>query len=266
MLASSCFGDTNKPALVLLHGFLGDKHDWQDLMPLLSQHFYCVCLDLPGHGDSPDLKPVIDSGAKTSGFMLAAQQIAQTLAVLQINTFHLLGYSLGGRIALHLSQLMPQKILSVTLESCHPGLTDETLKRQRQLNDQHWNQQLSSLSIEAFLALWYQQGVFAELSQQKRSALITRRRHNRTTGLQSIYLPTSLALQQDLHQLPNQSPVPWHYFVGQQDGKFSALAERWQQQASIAIHYFADAGHNVHLACSDAFCHTLINSLLKEDS
>ena len=31
---------------------LGTKADWLPLMPALSQHFHCICLDLPGHGDN----------------------------------------------------------------------------------------------------------------------------------------------------------------------------------------------------------------------
>ncbi len=269
MLAYCCYGESTKPALLLLHGFLGDKQDWQALMPQLSQHFYCICLDLPGHGDSPELEnsPEFNHSAH-SGFIRTAQQIKYTLAALNIHQFHLLGYSLGGRIALHLMQLMPDNILSITLESCHPGLTDETQKQQRLINDKIWDERLQTLTIEAFLNQWYLQGVFAELSSSQRTALIQRRSHNQVDGLRSIYLATSLALQQDLSQLPNldadKTRQNWHYFVGEQDNKFLTLARRWQQQAKISIHTFANAGHNVHLASPEQFCHTLIDILQQE--
>ncbi len=265
MLAYCCYGDSKKPALVLLHGFLGDKQDWQALMPQLSQHFYCICLDLPGHGDSHELENSLEfNHSAHSGFIRTAQQIKYTLAALNIRQFHLLGYSLGGRIALHLMQLMPDNILSITLESCHPGLTDESQKQQRLINDTQWDQRLQTLTIIEFLSQWYQQGVFAELSTSQRDALIKRRSHNKVDTLRSIYLATSLAKQQDLWLLPNKTKHQWHYFVGKQDEKFTALAERWQQQTNISVHSFADAGHNVHLASPAQFCHTLIHLLLQE--
>ncbi|MCE9680125.1 2-succinyl-6-hydroxy-2,4-cyclohexadiene-1-carboxylate synthase [Shewanella sp. AS1] len=258
MLATRCYGLVEKPTLLLLHGFLGDKDDWQALMPRLSQRFYCICMDLPGHGDSPALP------LPSPGFEQVAQQIQSSLSDLGVERFHLLGYSLGGRIALHLLPLMGEAILSITLESCHPGLASDALRRERLTQDNQWNERLQQVSIEAFLDLWYQQGVFADLSDKQRQQLIARRRYNKIQGLSAIYLPTSLGQQQELIHLPNQYPIAWHYLVGKDDTKFSALAAKWQTQAPIQLHYFDNAGHNVHLAQGEAFCHTLEAILLKD--
>ncbi|WP_259650973.1 2-succinyl-6-hydroxy-2,4-cyclohexadiene-1-carboxylate synthase [Shewanella colwelliana] len=258
MLAVRCYGDSNQPNLVLLHGFLGDKADWHDLMPRLSRHFHCVCIDLPGHGASPHIELV------SPGFEQVAQLIQQTLAGIHIDKFHLLGYSLGGRIALHLAKLFPAQLLSVTLESCHPGLTIEAEKHARLQSDKKWHQLLTTCPISTFLARWYQQGVFADLSKVARSRLIERRQHNNPAALGAIYLATSLGLQQDLSIIPNQSAIKWHYFVGKDDSKFSSLAQAWQQQASITLNYFDNVGHNVHLANGQAFCERLIQQLIQD--
>lgn len=258
ILSSRCYGHSFKPALVLLHGFLGSKQDWDALMPSLSQHFHCVCLDLPGHGESPSV------ALEQPGFVQVARLIRRTLSTLKIDHFHLLGYSLGGRIALHLAQLMPENMMSVTLESCHHGLSNEVQRAERINNDKLWDNRLQNLSIDAFLTLWYRQGVFTDLTADARVQLIERRRHNDTTALRSVYLATSLGFQQDLSLIPNQSITPWHYFVGKNDNKFSSLAENWRSKAAITLHYFENAGHNVHLADGEAFCHTLIQHLLKD--
>ena len=192
MLASSCYGDPSKPALLLLHGFLGDKQDWQALIPSLSLHFYCICLDLPGHGNSPSIK--LDK----PGFIAVSQLIEHTLAALNVSSFHLLGYSLGGRIALHIVQLMPEQVLSVTLESCHYGLDSQALRDDRLENDKLWDEQLQNLTMTEFLSLWYRQGVFADLTDNARAQLIKRRSNNTAAGLRSIYLATSLGRQQNL--------------------------------------------------------------------
>lgn len=258
MLASSCYGNPSKPALVLLHGFLGDKQDWQALMPSLSQHFYCICLDLPGHGNSPSI--TLDK----PGFIQVSQLIEHTLAALNVSRFHLVGYSLGGRIALHIVQLIPDKILSVTLESCHYGLDCQDLRNERLQHDKQWNERLQNLTMTEFLTLWYRQGVFADLTYDTRSQLIKRRANNTAAGLRSIYLATSLGQQQDLSNLPNQSVSNWHYFVGKEDKKFTHLAQRWRHKAPITLHYFENAGHNIHLTSSQAFCDTLTQHLLKD--
>ncbi|MCG9738884.1 2-succinyl-6-hydroxy-2,4-cyclohexadiene-1-carboxylate synthase [Shewanella insulae] len=261
MLAYRCDGDSQQPVLVLLHGLLGDKDDWQTILPRLSRHFFCIALDLPGHGDSPAL----DGEPHSSGFRRVVTQILSTLDKLKISHFHLLGYSLGGRIALHLAkhliQQAPERLLSLHLESCHPGLRDDEERALRLEQDSTWQQKLLSLPITDFLALWYQQGVFASLGEEQRQRLIQTRAHNRPEALSSIYLPTSLGQQTDLALLPSELAIPWHYYVGLQDDKFLALASTWEAKQGISVTKVPGAGHNVHLAQPEAFCDALIAHL-----
>ncbi|GMA83771.1 hypothetical protein GCM10025855_33040 [Shewanella glacialipiscicola] len=88
------YGDASLPILVLLHGFLGTKVDWSPLMPTLSQHFHCICLDLPGHGDN---QAEGETEAKFD-FNFCTQDIMTRLDSLSLSNgqFHLYGYSLGG--------------------------------------------------------------------------------------------------------------------------------------------------------------------------
>ncbi|QYJ97458.1 2-succinyl-6-hydroxy-2,4-cyclohexadiene-1-carboxylate synthase [Shewanella alkalitolerans] len=261
MLAYRCDGDSQRPVLVLLHGLLGDKDDWQAILPSLSHHFCCIALDLPGHGASPALED--DPGS--SGFQRVVTHILSTLDELKVNRFHLLGYSLGGRIALHLAQHLakraPERLLSLHLESCHPGLSNDEERAQRLEQDRRWQQKLLSLPITDFLALWYRQGVFASLSDMQRQRLIQKRAHNSPEALASIYLPTSLGQQADLAQLPSEQALPWHYYVGLQDNKFLALASAWQARQGISLTKLPGSGHNVHLAQPEAFCDALIANL-----
>lgn len=125
MLATTTQGSATQPPLVLLHGFLGSSYDWRELLPHLSQDYYCIAVDLPGHGRSCDIQ--IDS----PGFSDCVALLRHTLLKAGIPRFHLLGYSLGGRIALHLAQTWPEALLSLHLESCHPGLLSNDERRQR---------------------------------------------------------------------------------------------------------------------------------------
>ncbi|WP_428618122.1 2-succinyl-6-hydroxy-2,4-cyclohexadiene-1-carboxylate synthase [Shewanella sp.] len=257
MLAYRTMGKAELPALVLLHGFLGSKTDWQLLMPRLSRHFHCIALDLPGHGDSPALAET----SQTTGFDLVVEQILATLDKLEVKRFHLLGYSLGGRIALHLAASAPARLLSINLESCHPGLDSEQARTERLKQDSQWQTRLLSLPLVEFLDLWYRQGVFATLNDSERQALIQARATNNPKALASIYLPTSLGNQADLSRIPKQIAIDWHYYAGKQDNKFLTLAQSWQSHQPISLTLFDQAGHNVHLAQPEAFCDSLIAKL-----
>ncbi|QLE87370.1 2-succinyl-6-hydroxy-2,4-cyclohexadiene-1-carboxylate synthase [Shewanella sp. Scap07] len=252
----NCFGQRQQPALVMLHGFLGSQQDWQATVAALSEQFYCICIDLPGHGHHPPRN--IDSFDDVVSALLA------DLHALGVSQFHLLGYSLGGRIALHIAKRTPQQILSLHLESCHPGLIHQQDRQARAQSDALWAQKLATLPIAEFLQLWYQQGVFAELSEQQRRDLVTRRSANDPHALAQMYRATSLANQQDLMTVVDSIIGTSHFYVGDQDAKFLALGQRWQQQTQLHMHIINAAGHNAHLAQPTLFNQTLLAQLLKD--
>ncbi|MFQ6372047.1 2-succinyl-6-hydroxy-2,4-cyclohexadiene-1-carboxylate synthase [Shewanella sp. YIC-542] len=255
MLACHCHGDKRLPALVLLHGFLGNGNDWTPLLPALSQHYYCIAIDLPGHGGSgAELVP-------QPGFEHVTELLLHTLEQLGIGQFHLLGYSLGGRIALHVAQTVPQRLLSLHLESCHPGLLTLADKQQRAISDAQWATRIAQLPLAQFLTLWYQQPVFAELSDTARAALIRQRSQQHPAGLLAMYRATSLAWQQNLQQVPGLCSCPVHYYYGQQDAKFSALAQRWQLKTPMQCHAISATGHNCHQGNPSQFLKVLLTAL-----
>ncbi|MGL5359595.1 MAG: alpha/beta fold hydrolase, partial [Shewanella sp.] len=197
------YGDSSLPALVLLHGLLGTKADWLPLLPRLSQHFHCVCLDLPGHGEH---QPALTEADMVAGFDFCVQDILARLDALHLSQFHLYGYSLGGRIALQLAKAYPERLNSLLLESCHPGLTSAKERAARAENDAMWAERLVKLPTQDFLTLWYQQPVFADMSPEQRQRTIAMRQSmldsHPQTALKAIYLATSLAAQAPLWQVP----------------------------------------------------------------
>ncbi|MCL1056580.1 2-succinyl-6-hydroxy-2,4-cyclohexadiene-1-carboxylate synthase [Shewanella gelidimarina] len=255
MLAYQCQGNPSMPAMVLLHGFLGSKADWSAVIEVLAEQYYCISIDLPGHGQS------LNHTLPTPGFDACTALIQQTLLQLKIQQYHLVGYSLGGRIALHLARQAPDNILSLILESCHPGLKSADDRAARKTSDARWATQLNSLTIENFLALWYQQAVFADLSASKRQAMIQQRRGNQVLALGNCYQATSLAEQADLWDTPAIISAPCYFIAGSDDQKFLSLATRWQQQYPIAMYSVAASGHNVHSAAPMAFSKQVLQLL-----
>lgn len=253
------YGDSKLPALVLLHGFLGSKADWLPLLPSLSQQFHCVCLDLPGHGEH---QPALSAVNLAAGFDFCVQDILSRLDRLGLGTFHLYGYSLGGRIALHLAKAHPERLRSLLLESCHPGLTSAQERSARAEQDAQWAERLVTLSSQDFLTLWYQQAVFADMRPEQRRRTIAMRAnmldsHPKAT-LKAIYLATSLSAQEPLWDVPASLACPCHFFAGQQDAKFHTLAKEWQLQAPLQVHQIAGAGHNIHQSAPAALMAKLL--------
>lgn len=98
----------------LIHGWAANRHVFDDLIPRLPADWDVRALDLPGHGDAPFAEP----------FDIAA--VAETFAG-QIDTpAHILGWSLGGLVALYLTALYPDKIRSLCLTASFARLTADT--------------------------------------------------------------------------------------------------------------------------------------------
>jgi len=255
------YGDPQLPAMVLLHGFMGAKEDWQPMMATMSQYFHCICIDLPGHGDNALVLP-------HPGLFSAAEHIIQTVNNLGYSRFHLVGYSLGGRIALHIASLQPQALLSLTLESAHPGLLSDDEKQQRAINDNNWADKLLSQPFEQFLQLWYQQTVFSDLSHSQRQFLISKRLRNYPKNLHACYQATSLSLQHDCRNVLNKLSCQSVFITGEQDNKFQQLAEGWQQTlrsvSLLKLVIITGVGHNIHSMQPYIFSNTLL-SILRDD-
>lgn len=234
-----------RPWLVWLHGLLGSGQDWQPILPWFSQ-WPQLTLDLPGHGDSARI--CVDN------FAAVSTGLSATLAALGIENYILIGYSLGGRVALYHACLgQSQGLRALFVEGAHPGLTDALERRQRLTSDTAWVQRFCTQPMAQVLADWYRQPVFADLTPAERAALVDLRADNAGPPLAQMFAATSLARQPDLLPLVRQLRVPFGYLCGQRDTKFSALA----RSMHLPLTPIAGAGHNAHRAAPAAFARAL---------
>ena len=97
--------------ILLLHGFSGDKSSWNALRGVLQSTHQVIALDILGHGASA--KP---ASASDYAMDRVARDIIDLLNQMGLDEAHLLGYSMGGRLALY-----PGYTLSSSYQELDPG-------------------------------------------------------------------------------------------------------------------------------------------------
>lgn len=240
-------GDPQSPALIFLHGFLGNHGDWSKTIDYLKDDFYCVCIDLPGHGGSSSISIPLDHGFETTHAL-----IKNVLQDLQIKQYILIGYSLGGRIALDYARTQQDDNLkALVLESCHTGYTSEEQKQARFAYDLDWAKRFATQGVHESLYEWYEQDIFKDLSRAQKDRVIEKRSHNYGVWLANTLLATSLSKQTDaLPFLQNndtgKNTLPVYYCFGKKDTKFKAFSQTFSHLANIQLTEFKESGHNIH--------------------
>jgi 2-succinyl-6-hydroxy-2,4-cyclohexadiene-1-carboxylate synthase len=251
------------PRLVLLHGLLGSAQDWQPLLQALpaSLRQLALALNLPGH--SPAAGPAVD-------FAHWPAWLDQQLKTHQVGDFILLGYSLGGRLALHYSATVhaatndavitdtatpadQPRLRGLIVESGHPGLAGIDERRLRARQDARWVRRFWREPLTEVLADWYQQPVFAELDAVHRQQLLALRGQQDGRAIARMLAATSLARQPDHRAWLADSALPTLWLSGTRDQKFSALACQLARDCPrLAADPIAHAGHNIHRDAPEA--------------
>lgn len=242
-LSVSC----NDTPLVLLHGLLGDGNDWQPVIDRLPGH-HCIALDLPGHGQHHELR--------VNDFEQSHQWLCRELASCGIERYLLVGYSLGGRLALYHASREPAGLLGLLLENCHPGLPAGE-RAARIAHDESWAGRFEREPLADVLADWYRQGVFADLDEAARARQIARRLGNDGKAVAAMLRATSLGQQPDLASWLAQGGLPVTYVSGKRDNKFHQLACLMASQHRKINHLELDGGHNLHAHQPEAFARLL---------
>ncbi len=226
-------GKPGYPWLVFLHGFSGDCREWQTVGAALSDYPQ-LYLDLPGHGDS--------GNTGVTGFEEMSDLLTRTLISYNILNFWLVGYSLGGRIAMFHACQQPEGLKGIIVEGGHPGLQDAGERSARLASDRRWARRFSTEALDVVFTDWYRQPVFASLTDVQRQALIRQRSQNNGATLAMMLEATSLAVQPDLRPGLSACNVAFDYLYGERDEKFKALAA----ELHAVRHAFSHAGHNAH--------------------
>jgi 2-succinyl-6-hydroxy-2,4-cyclohexadiene-1-carboxylate synthase len=224
-------------SLVLLHGFTHTGASWgRVLAELGGERYRPLTPDLRGHGSASALEPV-----DLDGVLADLGQNAP-------DRFVLVGYSMGGRIALHAALRMPERVQRLVLIGASPGLALPAERDERRRADEALADRVERMSIEEFATEWAQTPVLAGLPAAVRAHVHADRLRNSVAGLARALrgLGTG-ALPPVWDRLP-ELPMPVTLIVGERDGKFRALAARMAQRLPAGrVEVVGGTGHAVHL-------------------
>lgn len=233
------------PTLVLLHGFMGCLRDWDALRTKLRPRWRTLAIDLPGHGHTP-----LASFDRDTAFARLPTALITLLDELALSGVHLLGYSMGGRVALALALHAPHRFASLILESINPGLETKAERAARQNDEQAWAAQLRS-DPRRFQDDWQARPLFAR--QQERNPrgyreVRDQRAKGDLAGWAGALLGYGLGRQPDYWpRLPSLN-LPVLLVTGEEDGKFANLARRMAGLLPQATHStIPRAAHTPHL-------------------
>lgn len=249
--------------LLLLHGFTGTGETWSPVWDGLVQDYRLIAPDLIGHGrtDAPD-------DPDRYGMASAAADLIALLDYLGEDQAHLLGYSMGGRLALYMALYYPSRFHTLTLESASPGLRTAAERDDRRRRDDMLADRIEREGLEAFVDFWESLPLWASqrdtLDDVAKAALRAERLRQRPSGLANSLRGMGTGVQPSLWERLPELTLPVQLIVGAHDEKFVGINKAMCALLSNAhLSMISKAGHTVHLEQPQRF-QDIITAFLSE--
>ena len=224
-------------SVVLLHGFSGTRRAWDGVVALLDPERYRpLALDLPGHGEAAD-------AGRPIGFADCEQAVLDAAP----ERFTLVGYSMGGRIAMHVALAAPARVERLLLISCSPGIEDPDERAARRASDEALARDLEEIPFEEFIERWRTQPLFAEDPPEVGALARADQRRNRADALAAAMRGLGTGEMQPLWDRLGELRMPVTVLVGERDPKFVAVGRRMVGLMADAELVLASGGHGLAL-------------------
>lgn len=224
------------PQVVLLHGFTHTGASWKGVRAALGDHWQVVAPDVRGHGSASDRRPVSLDG------------VLEDVRAAAPEDYVLAGYSMGGRLALHLALPESRRIRGLVLIGASPGLADPLEREARRLADEELAAEIEHGTLEEFAGRWALTPVLAGLPDDVAGRVHRDRLRNTTAGLAAALRGLGTGALPSLWDRLDELTVPVTLVVGEGDEKFRGIAQemaRLMPRAQLVL--VPGAGHAVHL-------------------
>jgi len=243
-------GEPALPRVVFLHGFLGSGSDWVPIARQLEAEYCSLLVDLPGHGGSG-----IPADANPEHYFTdTIDALAVELRRTATPPCFLVGYSMGGRIALGLLLRHPDLFEKAIIVSASPGLGTEEERAARRQSDEGIARKIER-NFEGFIQTWYDQPLFATLKSHPLFHEIERERKiNNPGNLASALRLLGTGEQPSFWDELPKNRVPIQFFAGEKDLKFVEIGRQMVNLCpDSTLEIFSGCGHTLHIENRELF-------------
>lgn len=230
-------------SVVLLHGFGGTAHAFDGVIGALPPERYTpIALDLPGHGFlSRDVREPIT-------FARCVESVLERCP----ERFVLCGYSMGGRVALHVALSAPERVIRLVLVSSTAGIVDPAQREVRIAADERLARSLEEEPYERFVERWRSQPLFADQSPEAKALAVEDNMRNGPEGLAASLRGIGAGQMAPLWGRLGELRMPSVVLAGEHDEKYVAIARTLADSLPHARLAIVEGGHGLLLESPEA--------------
>ncbi|WP_342558731.1 2-succinyl-6-hydroxy-2,4-cyclohexadiene-1-carboxylate synthase [Metasolibacillus sp. FSL K6-0083] len=254
------WNDGASQTIVCLHGFTGSSNTWLPLANNLDARV--IAIDLIGHGYTSAPEDV-----KHYTIDVQVELLDKLFEQLNLQSIILLGYSLGGRIALSYAVRYPNKVQQLILESASPGLKDEEERLVRQKADNQLANEIEQSGLVAFVDKWENIPLFQSqkrLPKTVQQAVREERLQQSEKGLANSLRGMGTGVMPQLWDKLKALEMPITLITGELDTKFVGIAVQMKAHlAKVKHRTIKDVGHAIHVENPAEFA-TIVKEVFHE--
>ena len=206
------------------------------MQQLSPERYLPLALDLPGHGEFSDPPTPITFDSCVAHVLAHAPE-----------RFALCGYSLGGRVALHVALAAPERVTRLVLVSTSAGIEDDVERATRREADHRLADDLERMPFEDFIERWRTQPLFADDPPGVDALARADQRRNDPRALAAAMRGIGAGEMAPLWHRLGELAMPTVVVAGERDAKFRALGEHMAASMSDARLAVIAGGHALPL-------------------
>jgi 2-succinyl-6-hydroxy-2,4-cyclohexadiene-1-carboxylate synthase len=238
--------------LLLLHGFTGDSSTWTPFCPYWASHSKLIIPDIIGHGETESPEDLNRYKMEST-----AKDLIMLLDLLEIEKIDLLGYSMGGRLALTIAILYPERVRKLILESASPGLKTNEERMLRRMKDGELANFINDRGVISFVDYWEAIPLFSTMNSLPnpiKESIREQRLSNNAKGLAKSLIGMGTGSQPSWWEELNQLSCEVLLLTGDRDEKFCKIAESMLEDMKKASWIVINnCGHAIHVEQKEKF-------------